>query len=180
MYKKGNVPWNKNKKGYLSGEAHWHWGGTITEEHKKKLELSRDKPEVRKKISESKKGSKAWNKGKTLTEEHRRRLSESHKGQKAWNKGKKTTDEQKKKLSLAHIGKLVGEKNPQWKGDDVGYFGLHNWVKRHLGKAKKCEHCGVINAKKYEWANKSRLYLRLLDDWISLCVSCHKKYDSKK
>src|SRR3972149_6859550 len=24
---RGHIPWNKNKKGYLAGEKHWHWKG---------------------------------------------------------------------------------------------------------------------------------------------------------
>src|SRR3989344_968350 len=35
------------------------------------------------------KGKSSWNKGKELTEEHRKKLSESHKGKTPWNKGKK-------------------------------------------------------------------------------------------
>jgi len=40
--------------------------------------------EWRKKISESKKGTIAWNKGKNLSEEHKRKIGEAHKGEKSW------------------------------------------------------------------------------------------------
>lgn len=63
------------------------------------------------------------------------------------------------------------------KGDDVGYEGLHAWVRKERGTPEICEHCGTIEAKKYEWANKSGEYKRDLDDWIRLCTSCHHKYD---
>ena len=69
------------------------------------------------------------------------------------------------------------ELSPHWKGNEVGKGGLHNWVKRHKGTPKICEHCGNKKAKKYEWANKSRKYKRSLDDWLRLCTSCHAKYD---
>lgn len=74
--------------------------------------------------------------------------------------------------------RTISENNPNWKGDKVGYWGLHKWVYYHKGKAKKCENCGTSEGK-IEWANKSRMYLRDLDDWISLCRSCHIKYDNR-
>ena len=73
--------------------------------------------------------------------------------------------------------RLIGENNSNWRGDKVGYFALHSWVTRQLGKASKCEHCKTVNLK-YEWANKSHEYKRDLTDWISLCFSCHRKYDN--
>lgn len=88
------------------------------------------------------------------------------KGMKPWNKG----------LRLA---RLQNENNYAWKGENVSYAGLHKWVERNLGKANKCTHCWVLNAKKYEWANVSKEYKRDLTDWISLCVSCHSKFDNK-
>ena len=72
------------------------------------------------------------------------------------------------------------ENNGMWKGEDVGYKGLHQWVSRNLGKPSKCERCGTINAKRFEWANRSRKYLRDLSDWIRLCKSCHQYCDANK
>jgi len=68
-----------------------------------------------------------------------------------------------------------GEEVPNWAGDAVGYSGLHMWVRRHKGKASCCEECGNRNATRYEWANISGTYQRDLNDWRSLCVSCHRK-----
>jgi hypothetical protein len=62
-----------------------------------------------------------------------------------------------------------------WKGENVGYFSLHNWVGRHKGKAKICSCCGSV--KNVQWANKSLEYKRDLEDWIELCYKCHRKYD---
>jgi len=45
--------------------------------------------------------------------------------------------------------------------DDISMQALHTWVKKRLGKLKKCEHCGTTKAKRYDWANKSREYNRL-------------------
>lgn len=72
---------------------------------------------------------------------------------------------------------FVGEKNAGYKGSEVGYYGLHKWVEKELGKPKQCESCKTIKAKKYEWANKSRSYKRELSDWVRMCVACHHYYD---
>ena len=63
-----------------------------------------------------------------------------------------------------------------FKGDDVGYDALHDWVKRHYGVAVKCEHCGKTEGK-FHWANRSWKYKRDIDDWMQLCPKCHRKYD---
>ncbi len=69
-----------------------------------------------------------------------------------------------------------------WKGDDVGYDGLHQWVNRHLGKPGTCEHCGRTGlwGRQINWANKDHGYKRNLKDWLRLCVKCHKKYDKER
>ncbi len=72
-----------------------------------------------------------------------------------------------------------GEKNNQWKGDKVGYSGLHYWIRRALGNPKKCEMCGITDKEWYDWANISHKYNRDISDWIRLCRSCHTKYDRK-
>lgn len=99
-----------------------------------------------------------------------------------WNKGlKKDTDQRVAKYSL----KLKGMKKPwqenenhhNWKGDKIGYFALHSWVTRKLGKPSKCEHCGDTSERKYHWANISKMYKRDLSDWVRLCIPCHMKFD---
>ncbi len=70
-------------------------------------------------------------------------------------------------------------KSPNWKGNKVGKGSLHRWVEKHLGKPNLCDHCGTTTAKKFEWANKSQKYKRILSDWIRLCTLCHSKYDYK-
>jgi hypothetical protein len=67
-------------------------------------------------------------------------------------------------------------KNPMWKGDEVGYDALHDWVKRHRGKPERCQFCGEENAS-IQWANKSGKYKRKLEDWLELCIKCHVNYD---
>jgi hypothetical protein len=72
---------------------------------------------------------------------------------------------------------VKGEKNPMWKGDNVGYQALHTWVRDRLGKAKKCKQCN--STKNVEWANKSHKYKRDKEDWIQLCRKCHIRYDKE-
>ena len=124
----------------------------------------------------------SWNRGKKLSEEHRRKIGLS-------SKGRKHTKESKRKISKASMGrkwseehkrKMSGQNNHKWRGKNVGYRALHHWIRNHLGNPRKCEHCGTIKAKKFEWANKSHKYQRDLSDWLRLCTSCHKKYDYVK
>lgn len=109
-------------------------------------------------------------KGCVFTEEHKRRIS-------AALKGKPKSLEHRAKIS-SFVKTLIGEKAPNWKGSKVGYFGLHYWVNKTLGKPKKCVHCFTENPNKnYEWANKTGKYLRDITDWLRLCKSCHAKFD---
>lgn len=69
------------------------------------------------------------------------------------------------------------ELSPVWKGNKIGYWGVHSWIERKLGKPKKCEFCGNTTAKRFEWANISGKYLRNKEDWKRLCKKCHSRYD---
>lgn len=93
-------------------------------------------------------------------------------------KGMERSDEDKSKMSDAKTG-LVDEQTNRWKGDDVGYDGLHDWVYRKLGRPGTCEDCGKngLTGKNIHWANISGEYKRELNDWKRLCVSCHHRFD---
>lgn len=69
------------------------------------------------------------------------------------------------------------EANPSWKGDKVGYTGIHMWVYRQWGKAIYCENDLSHIAKRFEWANISGQYKRERSDWKMLCKPCHAKFD---
>lgn len=99
------------------------------------------------------------------------------KGHKPWNTGLKVRLSPKSEFKK---GVMVGEKHPGWKGDLVGYHGIHKWIGRKLGVPNKCENCGVTTAKKFEWANLSGEYKRDLSDWKRLCTSCHQKHDGHR
>lgn len=81
-------------------------------------------------------------------------------------------------LALAHATpKKSGPDNPSWKGEAVGYGGLHAWIRRMLGTPQYCAHCDGNKAKRFEWANVSGQYRRDITDWIRLCVPCHRKQE---
>ncbi len=162
-----DIPWNKNKRGL---QIAWNKG-------KKGLNSGSDNPFY----------------GKTHTKEVRELISKINKGNK-YHLGTTHSEEARMKMSLAHRGKPLseihkekirqsakrGENNPNWKGDNIGYYGIHDWIEKLRGKANKCEFCGVLNPKRFEWSNISQRYRRDVSDWQQLCASCHRKYDWKK
>ncbi len=81
--------------------------------------------------------------------------------------------ERAKRISLGKIN----EKNPMWKGDNVGYIPLHNWVRRRKPKPKLCEECE--KNKPYDLANISGEYKRDINDFEWICRSCHMKKDGR-
>jgi hypothetical protein len=78
--------------------------------------------------------------------------------------------------------KAKGKGNSQWKGDDVRYAALHEWVRKNFGQPETCEDCKTsgLKGKKIHWANVSGRYLRLRRDWKRLCVKCHSKFSKGK
>lgn len=71
----------------------------------------------------------------------------------------------------------IGDKNPMWKGDAVGYTALHDWVKRHLPQPELCQRCKERPA--IDAANISGEYKRDLTDWEYLCRTCHMNEDGR-
>ena len=113
---------------------------------------------------------------KPRSEETKKKISCSHKGMsKPW-AGK-----------YIHVGgykkpNSTGEKHFGWKGDNVGYFGLHLWIKKHFGVANHCDKCGIKEMPKdkkywFEWSQKTNKNSRNIKDWWQLCVPCHRDYD---
>jgi hypothetical protein len=120
-------------------------------------------------------------------------FKKGHKGYKAW-LGKRLSNEHRQKISDSH--KIIGmgppaeyraraEKHPCWTGDDVTYNALHKWVRKYRGKSKICADCGKKGEFKngkwtIQWANLSKKYKRDLEDFVGLCIFCHRKYDKKE
>lgn len=98
---------------------------------------------------------------------------------KAVHTGRKNTEATKLKMRVARLANptaLRGEDNASWKGDQVGYSGVHTWISKEHGKASACAFCGKTDGN-FQWANISHQYLRDRGDWEQLCVPCHKRFD---
>lgn len=108
--KKGHIPWNKGKH--------------MSEETKEKLRQAnlgnRLSEETKRKISESNKGKRS---GIKLSEDTRNKISASNKGKHAYNKGKAMSEETKKKLSIS-IRKSLKDKD--FSGANNGFYGKHH------------------------------------------------------
>lgn len=82
-------------------------------------------------------------------------------------------------IACGKIGK-INELSASWKGDSVGYSGIHIWMRKTYGKPSYCEKCNDTTKRMYHWANISGEYKRDRKDWRRLCVKCHKEYDKTK
>lgn len=57
------------------------------------------------------------------------------------------------------------------------YANLHKWLNDNYKKRDTCDHCD-FPANRIEWAlKKGKRYSRNKDDYLNLCVPCHRKYD---
>ncbi len=88
-------------------------------------------------------------------------------------RGKKHTEATLREMSLIKLG----EKNPLWRGDEVGYAALHEWVRKRKPKPAFCEVCG--KQPPFDLASIDDKYTRNLDDWRWLCRKCHMKIDGR-
>jgi hypothetical protein len=70
------------------------------------------------------------------------------------------------------------DKNPMWKGNEVKYGALHDWVKSHKPKSMFCEKCGKVT-NKLDCANISGEYKRDISDYRWICRHCHMEEDGR-
>lgn len=70
-------------------------------------------------------------------------------------------------------------KHGNFKGDNAGNDAKHKWIQKLFGKANKCENKDCINKnpKRFDWASINHTYTRNREDWLMLCVPCHRKMD---
>ena len=122
-------------------------------------------PEWRRNLSLSKKGKK-------FSEEHKRKISLANMGK---NVGKHHSEETKLRIALAVKGLNSNEKNGSWKGDRVGYKGLHIWMRSNMPKPDLCQLCFIGPAE--DLANITGKYTRDFSNWRYMCTQCHCMYD---
>ena len=72
------------------------------------------------------------------------------------------------------------KKTKAW--DECDYSAKHRKMREKYGHASICENanCTYENPKRYEWANLDHKYGESRDEWMMLCVSCHRLYDRGK
>ena len=90
--------------------------------------------------------------------------------------GKKKSLEHRNSLSRVFSdGRRRDSGNINWKGDDVGYWSLHIYMRRHLPTTGLCQICG--RKKTLDLACFTHEYNRKPENWMWLCRSCHTKID---
>lgn len=79
-----------------------------------------------------------------------------------------------------------GPANPNWRGDDVGWFGVHNRLRSYYGNAREfsCVDCGLAAE---EWSydhtdpderpSTHGPYSTDLTRYVPRCVPCHRRFD---
>lgn len=75
--------------------------------------------------------------------------------------------------------KTTGANHYSWKGEGVGYRGLHYWLRRTLGVPDKCSKCDKADTRPrfIQWASVNGKYPRDPRNYVPLCGSCHKLHD---
>lgn len=91
--------------------------------------------------------------------------------------------ETRKRISEAQKGKprlnQRGDKHGGWKGDNVGYMGVHAYLREHYSQMKiSCEHCGKRERLQFA-KKKDHGYTRDIEKYLILCQWCHLKYDGQ-
>lgn len=57
------------------------------------------------------------------------------------------------------------------------YANLHQKLVRIYGNAPCCVFCDGSKSSNFEWANATGTYNDMLENYLPLCVSCHRKFD---
>lgn len=71
----------------------------------------------------------------------------------------------------------MGDLNPNWKGDDVKYGGLHRYMARIIPKPPLCSCCNKVPP--YDLSNINGDYTRDPKGWEWVCRRCHLIQDGR-
>ena len=77
----------------------------------------------------------------------------------------------------SYLGINKGALNAQWKGNDVKYGALHDYIKYYFKKTSFCASCKT--SPPFDVCNISGKYNRDLSDWEWLCRKCHMIKDGR-
>ncbi len=104
-------------------------------------------------------------------------------GQRPWNKDTKGVMKANSGSFKKGGGGRKAEDCPTWKGEEVGYNGLHAWCNNNFERTGYCEHCLITEqeyvekgGRKLDLSNNG-IYNRIRENWEFLCRSCHIKKD---
>ena len=80
---------------------------------------------------------------------------------------------------LGHAPTISGPDHPWWRGDNVGYHGIHHRARKKFPKPDCCTICKKEG--KLQIHNITGKYdLNLPSDWVWVCASCHQDIDGRK
>lgn len=124
---------------------------------------------------------KCYSKSPKLREQAKKSSMIRKNKEEKWHEGHNHSDKTRKQISQ-NTSKKIGKLNPLWKGDQVGYDALHDWVLRNKIFIGKCEICKLEsnNRRVIQAANISGEYKRDINDFVWLCNRCHYAFDSIK
>lgn len=60
---------------------------------------------------------------------------------------------------------------------DKNYNKVHQYIRRNWQPADFCTQCGNTEPRRYEWANVTGVYSKNLEDYLPMCVPCHRSFD---
>lgn len=146
----------------------------FSEEHRKKLSEAK---KGKKRTEETKRKISLARKDRKHSEETKMKIGFAQKGEKHHHYGKHYSKESLKKMSESLKGKYVGENSFNWKGDDVGYKGLHIHVRKLYPPPEKCQMC--MKVPPYDLANVTGIYNREFKNWRYYCRKCHIITDNR-
>jgi hypothetical protein len=79
------------------------------------------------------------------------------------------------KHRLSKDKSVLGELNPNWKGDKAGIAAIHLYVRKYLHRPQFCEDCKIRPP--FDLANITGIYNREFKNWKYLCHKCHFRRD---
>ena len=81
-----------------------------------------------------------------------------------------------KKFSAEVRARMSGSNSGQWRGDEVGYSGIHRWLQKHYPKTGTCDECKKRTRTEFALIH-GHAYSRNREDYLELCRQCHARYD---